>query len=210
MKLIAHRGWSAGEGENTLAAFARAAGDGRISGVELDVCGAAGVLAVSHDPPRQGEGLLTLDAALAALSPTDLELFVEVKQPGLASAVIDRLVASGVADRAVVFAFARVARSFPWKEARRVRLGIIVAFPWSLDRVMRAYAPDVLFIGWDARGWTRAAFRAWWSVFSLEQRVQRHRVPMVVGIVQRQHDLHWLSRQGIYGAVADIDRATAV
>jgi glycerophosphoryl diester phosphodiesterase len=35
MKLIAHRGWSAGGDENTLVAFARA---DRISGVEFDVC----------------------------------------------------------------------------------------------------------------------------------------------------------------------------
>src|SRR6266567_932247 len=37
MKLIAHRGWSAGGDENTLAAFARAACDDRISGVEFDL-----------------------------------------------------------------------------------------------------------------------------------------------------------------------------
>ncbi len=37
MKLIAHRGWSAGGDENTLAAFARAACGDRISGVEFDL-----------------------------------------------------------------------------------------------------------------------------------------------------------------------------
>src|SRR5688572_11892311 len=96
MKLIAHRGWSAGRGENSLAAFARAARDGRISGVEFDVCRAADsdTLVVSHDPPRHVENALTLDAALSLLSPTDLELFVEVKETGLASRVIERLVAS--------------------------------------------------------------------------------------------------------------------
>jgi glycerophosphoryl diester phosphodiesterase len=84
MKLIAHRGWSAGPGEKSLAAFARAARDGRISGVEFDVCLAAGsdTLVVSHEPPRQVENALTLDAALSLLSPTDLELFVEVKETG--------------------------------------------------------------------------------------------------------------------------------
>src|SRR6266568_2821910 len=53
MKVIAHRGWSAGEDENTLAAFARAACDDRISGVEFDMCHAvdAMTLVVSHDPP---------------------------------------------------------------------------------------------------------------------------------------------------------------
>ena len=117
MKLIAHRGWSAGRGENSLAAFARAARDGRISGVEFDVCLAADsdTLVVSHEPPRHVENALTLDAALSLLSPTDLELFVEVKETGLVSRVIERLVASSVARRSVVFAFAAVARSFPWR-----------------------------------------------------------------------------------------------
>jgi glycerophosphoryl diester phosphodiesterase len=61
MKLIAHRGWSAGRGENSLAAFARAARDGRVSGVEFDVCLAADsdTLVVSHDPPRHVENALT-------------------------------------------------------------------------------------------------------------------------------------------------------
>jgi Glycerophosphoryl diester phosphodiesterase family len=208
MKFIAHRGWSAGRGENSLAAFARAARDGRISGVEFDVCLAADsdTLVVSHDPPRHVENALTLDAALSLLSPTDLELFVEVKETGLVSRVIERLVASNVAHRSVVFAFAAVARSFPWEGARPVRLGIIVMYPWNLNRAVRRYAPDVLLLGWDARAWTRVAFRAWWSIFSLEQLARRHHVPVVVGIVQRMDDLHWLSRQRLYGAVADVDR----
>jgi hypothetical protein len=212
MKFIAHRGWSAGEGENTLAAFARAACDDRIAGVEFDVCrGAeATTLVVSHDPPRRIEDTLTLDAALSFLSQTDLDLFVEIKEMGLAPVVIEKLVSSNVADRSVVFAFAAVARSFPWQGARPVRLGVIVMCPWNLNRAVRAYAPDVLFLGWDARVWARIAFRVWWSVFSLERCAQRLRRPVVVGIAQRLDDLQWLSRQNIYGVVADIDSTTAI
>jgi hypothetical protein len=119
---------------------------------------------------------------------------------------MERLVARNVAGRSVVFAFAAVAKSFPWEAARPVRLGIIVMYPWNLNRAVRRYAPDVLLLGWDARAWTRVAFRAWWSVFSLEQLARRHHVPVVVAIVQRMDDLHWLSRQRLYGAVADVDR----
>ncbi len=72
-------------------------------------------LVVSHDPPLHIENTLTLDAALSFLSQTDLELFVEIKETGLASVVIEKLVSSNVADRSVVFAFAAVARSFPWE-----------------------------------------------------------------------------------------------
>jgi hypothetical protein len=205
MKVVAHRGWCAGEGENTLAAFARAADDAGISGIELDVrCAPDGTLLVCHDPPRDAAGTLTLDAALAFLAGTDLELFVEIKESGIAPKVIETLVAAKVAARSVVFAFAPVARSFPWAQPRPVRLGIIVLYPWELTSAVRAYAPDMLFLGWDARAWTRAAFRAWWSVFSLERRALRHRLPVVVGIVQRAVDLDWLARQRVSAAVTDI------
>ena len=207
MKLFAHRGWCAGADENTLAAFARAAGQAGIAGIELDVRRAVdgNTLLVCHDPPRAGENTLSLDAALEFLSGTNLELFVELKEPDLAATVIEKLAAAKMAERSVVFAFAPVARAFAWKEARPVRLGIIEVFPWKLARAMRAYAPDVLFLGWDDRAWTRAAFRAWWSVASLARLAERHEVPVVIGIVQRAGDLDWLRRQRVHAAVTDLD-----
>jgi glycerophosphoryl diester phosphodiesterase len=207
MMLFAHRGWCAGTDENTLAAFARAAGEPGISGIELDVrrAGDGNTLLVCHDPPRAGETTLTFDAALSFLSGTNLGLFIELKENGIAPRVIDKLVAAKLTDRSVVFAFAPVARSFPWKGARPVRLGIIVIYPWSLDRAVSTYAPDVLFLGWDHRAWSRVAFRAWWSVFSLARLARRHRVPVAVGIVQRAVDLDWLARQDVHAAVTDFD-----
>jgi hypothetical protein len=67
MHLIAHRGWSAGGDENSLAAFARAARDEAVTGVEFDVSRAAdsGAGAVAHDPALYTENALTLDAALS-------------------------------------------------------------------------------------------------------------------------------------------------
>jgi hypothetical protein len=211
VKLIAHRGWGAGGDENTLAAFARAVADARISGVELDVRRAAdaGTLVVSHDPPARIEGILTLDAALSFLAPTSLDLLVEIKQTGLAATVIEKLVAANLAERSIVFAFADVARSFPWTAARPVRLGIIVEYPWNLGRTLRRYAPDILLLGWDAPVWTRIAFRAWWSVFSLDRMARRHNVPVVAGVARRVVDLQWLARQNIYAATADMDRLPA-
>ena len=105
----------------------------------------------------------------------------------------------------VVFAFADVAQFFPWEDTRRVRLGIIVPNPWNMDRVVNAHAPDVILLGWDEREWTRIAFRAWWSVISLERLARRCSATVVVGIVQRATDIHWLSRQHVYGVVADMD-----
>jgi glycerophosphoryl diester phosphodiesterase len=207
MKVFAHRGWRAGGDENTLAAFARAAGESGISGIELDVRAAPDgkTLLVCHDPPVAGDNTLTFDAALAFLSGTNLELFIELKERGIVAAVIDKLVAAKMADRAVVFAFAPVARSFPWNAARPVRLGIIVLYPWTIGRAMRAHAPDVLFLGWDYRAWSRIAFQAWWSLFSLALLARRHQAPVVVGIVQRAVDLAWLERQGVHAAVTDVD-----
>jgi hypothetical protein len=119
--------------------------------------------------------------------------------------VIEKLAAAKMAERSAVFAFAPVARAFPWNETRPVRLGIIEVFPWKLARAMRAYAPDMLFLGWDDRAWTRAAFRAWWSVASLARLAERHGVPIVIGIVQRAADLDWLRRQGVHAVVTDFD-----
>jgi Glycerophosphoryl diester phosphodiesterase family len=207
VKLFAHRGWCAGAGENTVAAFTRAAGQAGISGIELDVRRApdGDTLLVCHDPPRAGVDTLTLDAALEFLSGTNLELFVELKERDLAPTVINRLVAARMAERSVVFAFPPVARAFPWTQTRVVRLGIIEVFPWRLNGAMRDYAPDMLFLGWDDRVWTRAAFRTWWSAASLMRLSERHHVPVAVGIVQRAADLDWLRRQGVHAAVTDLD-----
>ena len=207
MKLIAHRGWSQGPGENTLAAFARAAGDPRVTGVEFDVRrdAASGALLVTHDSPLRGASTLTLDAALAFLAQTDLELFIETKQPGIAETVIAALTTTGVAERSVVFAFADVAQSFPWAGRRPVRLGAILLYPWTMHRFIAAHDPDAILLGWDERRWTRAAFRAWWSAFSLARLSRRYGKPVVAGIVRRPDDLDWLEAQHVYAAVADMN-----
>jgi hypothetical protein len=211
MKLIAHRGWAEGLDENTLAAFARAAAEPCVKGVEFDVRRAADgrTLVVTHDPPSADAPALSLAAALALLAPTGLDLLVEPKEPGLAAEVIAALTAHGLADRALIFAFEPIAKSFPWRERRPVRLGVIVEYPWRLRRAARAYAPDLLALGWDARAWTRLAFRAWWSLFSLDRTQRRLGVPLIAGIVRRRDDLAWLARRHVDTAVADMDRALA-
>jgi len=206
MQLIAHRGWSQGAGENTLAAFARAA-ESRVFGVEFDIRRdrQSGLLVVSHDPPDPDAPILTFEAALTFLAGTNLELFVEMKEAGITDAAIAQLVAAGVAERAVVFAFANIARGFPWSAPRRVRLGAILLYPWTMHRFMAAHRPDVILLGWDERRWTHLAFKAWWSVCSLERLGRRYGRPVVLGIVRRQADLDWLAQRGVEMAVADMD-----
>jgi hypothetical protein len=207
LKLIAHRGWCAGPEENTPAAFVRAAADPRLAGVEFDICRDArsGEPVVAHDPPLPGQACFGLDAALSFLAGTRLELLVEVKQPGLAETVIERVVAAGLAERAVLCGFAPVARSFPWQRRRPVRLGAILPYPWTMRRFLAARAPDVVLLGWDARPWTRIACQCWWSVFSLERLARRCGKPVVAGIVRRSADLRWLERQNVDAAVVDMD-----
>ncbi|HUF57110.1 MAG TPA: glycerophosphodiester phosphodiesterase [Thermohalobaculum sp.] len=205
MKLIAHRGWSAGAEENSLAVFARAAKEPCVSGIELDVRrGADGELVVAHDAPGPGVRALRFRRALSFLANQDLELLVELKETGIAGEVLDLLSEHGAADRATVVAFPEIAPSMPWRGRRRARLGILVRYPWQARRLAAAHRPDVLGLGWDSRGWTRRAFRSWCSLFRLDALGDRASADIVVGVVQDPDDLGWLREQGVQAAVADL------
>lgn len=208
---MAHRGWSAGEGENTLAAFQRAAAERRIDGVEFDVrrC-RAGRLVVSHDPPGDPDEALPLGSALEFLVSTDLELLVELKEPATGVEALGMIDEAGLGDRSLVFGFPDAVRDLPWHEARAARLGVIVQYPWQLRRLGRANRPDVILLGWDERAWTRMAFKSWWSVFSLSALARQWSATVIVGIVQRERDIRWLNRQGIEAAVVDLDAAAVL
>ena len=54
--------------------------------------------------------------------------------------------------------------------------GVVVAYPWNLNRVERTYAPDVILLGWDAGPFSR---------------LNGARGVTNCGIVQRLDDLHW-------------------
>lgn len=136
-RVWAHRGASALEPENTLAAFAQAKADGA-DGVELDVrCDASGVVVVFHDDDlvrlcgrtgtmeslssseraevrvREHHAIPTLAEALAAIAP--LEVNVELKTPvfarpsGLPAAAARVIRQSGAAPRVLVSSFDPVA-----------------------------------------------------------------------------------------------------
>lgn len=201
MKLIAHRGWSAGAEENTLAAFRRAAAKPGVSGVEFDVRRAAdGSLAVSHDRPDEGSACL--DAVVGFVSNSKLEAFVELKEKDIAADVARKLIAGGLAGRAVIFGPVEFLKQM--EGAREVGLGLMVPYPWQIARLAVTVAPDVILLGWDDRTWTRLAFRAWWTIFSLRRIGLRYSAVVVVGVARRASDVRWLSRQGIDAAVVDM------
>ena len=80
MIVIAHRGASWDEPENTLPAFERAIADGA-DYVELDVhAGPDGRLVVTHDQPRAGRAYPTLEAALD-LCRGRIPVMAELKTP---------------------------------------------------------------------------------------------------------------------------------
>lgn len=211
MKLYAHRGWSMGANENTLAAFARAADDPHVDGIEFDIRrGHDGGLVVIHDPPQPEDNPPSLNEVLEQLKPTSLGLLLEIKEPGLGGDAIEAIRDYGLEDRATVFGFPRAAATFPWDRPRTVQLGIIAHLPWQAKALIARYKPDVFMLGWDRRAWTRVAFRLWWAYFSLHRFGKRHDLPIVVGIVRRMSDLDWLEHQGVDTVVTDLDQMDTV
>ena len=206
MKLYAHRGWTKGPGENSLSFFERAAGCGFLDGVEFDIRkGRDGRPVVIHDPLTPADNPPTLDSVIKLLKPSGLELFAEIKEADIASAVIDCLVDHGVTDRAVVFGFPPVVAELPWHEERPAKLGLIAHLPWQARKLALQYRPDVLMTGWDDRRWTKTAVRAVWPLFSLRRTGNRFDVPIAGGIARSAEEYRWLKSRGFDVAVADLD-----
>lgn len=137
MQVIAHRGWSSGGKENTLSAFRRATADPGVAGVELDLRRRAdGSLVVSHDPPGPGRGALSFEEPVQFFVGTRLAAFAELKEPCIETDAARQLAAGGLADRAVIFGFPEVL--LPMQGERRVRLGVIVRYPWQIPRLAAA------------------------------------------------------------------------
>ena len=140
MIVIAHRGASWDEPENTLPAFERAIADGA-DYVELDVhAGPEGRLVVTHDPPRAGSAYPTLEAALD-LCRGRIPVMAELKTPRRYRRydVVRRTVELLGADD-VLLCFQRA----PLEEARRLRPVVRtmqhVGFGVSIRRAAGAWA----------------------------------------------------------------------
>lgn len=207
MKIFAHRGWSTGEGENTLSAFKKSA-EANLDGVELDVrFGRAneGVIVV-HDYMGQTD-LLSLDEALGYLCTTRLELLIEFKGqriPELYIAVRNLLVKHGLLGVATIFAFPELARMFPWDKPRDVALGIISPYPRNIRNDIEKYNPDMILLGWG-NAHERFFFKTIWSILSLARVVKKYpKIKFIVGVAYNSGDVNWLSKQGgLYGATVD-------
>ncbi len=206
MKLIAHRGWSIGSIENTIEAFRKSVKDTRVSGVEFDIrrSSVGGKLVLSHDPSDDPRAL-TLIEALDFLSGTTLDLYVEIKvhDSEMYEEIVRELSTRGLGKRALVFGFEAVACKFDWGD-ERVRLGIIVKYPWELSKYINKYNPSIIFIGFDRRWWTRPVFYLWWSIFSLKKVRYKHGVEIVAGIARSGRDIGRIKNMGVDAVVADL------
>ncbi len=211
MLLIAHRGFSEGRDENTLAAMGRAAGDARIGGVELDIRYSAdrSDVVLRHDPfaGSAEPPPLLLDEALRFAAGRGWQVLLECKEydDALYRRVRDLVDKHAMADRVVLFAFREIAGRFPWHSARPFRLGIIEEYPWRIAHTVRRFRPDVLLMGWSNAA-TKLAVQSWWSIFSLSRLARQSAdMSLVMGVARSRADVEWLTSQNaLFAATIDL------
>lgn len=210
MLLIAHRGFAAGEHENTFTAFTRAAADPRIGGVEVDIRWSRdrSDVVLRHDPFTDGDepAPLSLDEALDFANARRWEVLLECKEYDDALFARVRALAEkhAIADRVVLFGFKHVAEKFAWGPERPFRLGVIEEYPWRIADTVGRFAPDVLLMGWEG-AWTRRIVKSYWSMRSLTALNARHPgTSLVMGVAQSEADIAWLRRQNaLHAATVD-------
>lgn len=214
MKLIAHRGWSAGEIENTLNAFAKAARAREVSGVEIDVRWGPRQKRpiVSHDPAEADQQnntkLLPLNHALDVLARTTLDIYIELKEydDRLFSIVTNEVQAYGLEDRTCIFAFKSIAQQFPWKQNQGdIKLGLISLSPVSIPRDITRYQPDVVLLGFNDRWWSHALFKTVWSPPLLSSFIEYYSPTRFVAGVSSHADHYRFFRQveGLHSITVD-------
>ncbi len=208
IKVIAHRGWSAGKNENTLDAFKKAVAETGVGGVEFDVrwCTKRGCVIISHDLDTTGEAL-ELESGLEFLSKENLELFIEMKEcdKNLFCRTTELLDKYNLKQKTLIFGFRDVVVGFPWNNREGVKLGIISEYPWEILKDINNFRPDSILIGWDDRWWTKSVFKFVWTIFSLKNICEKYsNIDFVVGVAKSKEDYNWLCKQeGIYCLTAD-------
>jgi len=207
MKIFAHRGWSSGENENTIFAFKRAIEAG-LSGVEFDIrYGPNGKTIVLSHNLTVNLLSLTLADACKFLQSTNLELLIEFKEYSndLYAQTVMTLEQYGLSERATLFAFADVAKYFPWDNRGSTMLGIVAPYPQEIKKYIDIYNPNMVLMGWG-NTIERFLFKLVWQTFSLKRIFKKYyKVQFIIGVAYREEDKRWLSMQaGLYGMTADM------
>jgi len=207
MKIFSHRGWAAGEHENTIFAFKKSVEEG-IGGVEFDVrYGADGKTVVCAHDPVSCSTAVTLDEVLQYLEPIKLELLIELKEYSeeFYKDVVCLVRKHCLTNRTTIFGFPSEAKFFPWGSRQDVKLGIIAPYPQDIKRYVEMYEPNMVLMGWGNKK-ERLKFKLAWSVLSLSKTFSRYsQIKFVIGVAYGSDDKKWLSRQrGLYGITADM------
>lgn len=207
MKIFGHRGWSAGQNENTIFAFKKSVEEG-IGGVEFDVrYGADGKTVICAHDPVSGVTAPTLDEVLQYLEPTKQELLIELKEYSdeFYEDVVSLVRKHDLVDRTTIFGFQPEAQFFPWEKRQDVKLGIITPYPQDIKKYIEMYDPDMVLLGWGGKK-ERLKFKIAWSVLSLPRTFAKYsKIKFVIGVAYGSDDKKWLSKQqGLYGITADM------
>ncbi|HAS84582.1 MAG TPA: hypothetical protein DCS23_00700 [Candidatus Yonathbacteria bacterium] len=207
MKIFTHRGWSAGNDENTLRAFKKSVTSGA-DGVEFDIrCGTDKKTVVCAHDQVLNDSALTLEEALKYLAPTNLELLIEFKEfsKEFYNDAIKLIRKYNVVDRTTIFGFPPEAELFPWDTRQDIKLGIIAPYPKCIKKYIEMYNPDIVLLGWGNKK-ERLKFRAVWSFLTLQKTFTKYsNIKFVIGVAYTTSDKKWLCRQhGLYGITADM------
>ncbi len=205
MEIIAHRAWSEGRGENTITALHRSVDKG-VRAVEIDVRMKSGDVILSHDETDKAE-VLFKDFAQEAKG-ANVKLFIELKEKNkeLFKAVASVIESLNMQDESFVFAFEDVARYFPWNDFEDIKKGVIVEYPWNIQKAVKKYNPYFIAMGWDNNmPWTRYAFRVYWSLFRIDALKQKFGVKVMVGVCRNEKQIKWLKNQCVDYITADLE-----
>lgn len=204
-KIIAHRGWSKGDGENTINAFKKAVLN-NMNGVEFDIRWHANGdrIIVSHDFTDNVD-VLTFKEALEYLKDKNLEIFIEFKEYSdkLFNEITSLLESYGLKDKTVLFGFRNIATRFPFNDRKGFKLGII-SYPWNIKKDILKFNHDFIMMGYTSF-LTKIAFKLYWGIFSLSSIFRKYPdKKFVIGVTRSEKEREWILRErGLYAITID-------
>ena len=216
---IGHRGAAALAPENTIAALALAVELG-CDLVEFDVLELDGQLVLAHSAAELPADLARLDEALELLAQSEAGAHVDLKTPGVETAVAETLRRHGLVERAVVSTFRpeslralsaaepglRLGLTYPEDRHGLSRRRVLApAMRAGLGLMRSALAPRIGRMLTDAHA---TAAMLHWRVVSraVVERCHASDVPVLAWTVETPEQVRRLDELGVDGVIADDPR----